>query len=90
MNEVARKMHGLEKVDQVTLCYYRGCLADPALSSRCRIDERKYFFTQHIINLWNALLQDERWHKMVLSGDSAAGGLKSADKCMHLKSKVDD
>ena len=56
-------MHGMENVDRETffpLSQNTRIQAHPMklIGGRSRTNKRKYFFTQHIVKLWNSLPQD--------------------------------
>ena len=61
--EVYKIMHGVEKVDRETffsLTQNSRTRGHPMklTGGRSRTNKRKYFFTQHIVKLWNSLPQD--------------------------------
>ena len=60
MIELYRMLHGLEKIDStkfVTISQGERTRGSSLklYKKRCRLDVRKYFFSQRVVNVWNSL-----------------------------------
>ena len=62
MIEVYKIMHGVENVDKKTSPPSQNTRTwghpMKLIGGRSRTNKRKYFFTQHIVKLWNSVPQD--------------------------------
>ncbi|CAM4577882.1 unnamed protein product [Lepidochelys olivacea] len=86
MIEVYKSMTGVEKVDKEVLFITshntrtRGHQMK-SICSKFKTNKRKYFFTQHTVNLWNSLPED------VVKAKTITGFKKQLDEVLHCEVK---